>query len=594
MKNITITLLTFLLTISMVKAQRVQDPKIIFSDNFESYEDGAYLAGSSSNWTTWGNEPSGLEDPLISTEQFIDTKSVKIIKNNDLVYKLGNKTSGEYEIDFSLFIKEGCGGYYNIQHYEKTGIEWAFNMYFSETGSGYIERKGEKVSFDHANGEWFSIKNKIFLDKDSVYVYLNDKKIDGWKFSSQTNSKEGEKQLGSINFFGGGIAGETIEFFIDNFEYKENEKGNLFPKIKLSTDNIDYSVKNNSSKEQKFTITNEGTADMNYHIYASYLRKSSNELEEEEEELTYNRGVNHTLSFGKEDDLYPKEVKIGAYYPVEMIEDYIGMEICEISVFTHIIPNQSKVCIWEMGEGNTPGPGKLIVEQEFEARTEAWNSVKLDKPVLLKGEGVWVGFFYSQDTYNTKYPGIDDGPVNENGDWFSSGGTGWTRLKHASPHRGNWCIKAKVKGDAFNGWLSIDTREGNLEPDNSKEIAMTAAPVGLSIEDDYTAEVKVISNDRNAPLKVINVKLDVLDFLAEDGRQAFVKIYPTLAKDFVKVESNIDIYKIQLIDNRGKVVSHADVNGRTHALNVKGLPSGMYFIKYATEAGEDVSKIIIK
>lgn len=37
-----------------------------FSDDFESYTAGGYLAGQSSDWTTWNNKPGTTEDVKIS------------------------------------------------------------------------------------------------------------------------------------------------------------------------------------------------------------------------------------------------------------------------------------------------------------------------------------------------------------------------------------------------------------------------------------------------------------------------------------------------------------------------------------------------
>lgn len=66
--------LLFLLTLAHKHAQTT------FSDDFEAYNNNAYLAASSSVWTTWSNAPGTSEDVKISTDfAKSETKSVKII-----------------------------------------------------------------------------------------------------------------------------------------------------------------------------------------------------------------------------------------------------------------------------------------------------------------------------------------------------------------------------------------------------------------------------------------------------------------------------------------------------------------------------------
>lgn len=43
--------------------------QVSFSDNFESYTNGAYLAQSNSKWSTWSNKPGTGEDAKITDEQ---------------------------------------------------------------------------------------------------------------------------------------------------------------------------------------------------------------------------------------------------------------------------------------------------------------------------------------------------------------------------------------------------------------------------------------------------------------------------------------------------------------------------------------------
>ena len=65
-------------------------------------------------WTTWDYNPGGTKDALISDDHAQGTRSVKIDNGNDLVLKLGDKTTGAYRISLDMYIPEGKEGYFNI------------------------------------------------------------------------------------------------------------------------------------------------------------------------------------------------------------------------------------------------------------------------------------------------------------------------------------------------------------------------------------------------------------------------------------------------------------------------------------------------
>ena len=165
-----ITMLAFLFTTFNLQAQQRE---LVYEDDFESYAVDDFLAQSNPEmWTTWSNAPGGAEDAQISDEQASSgIKSVKVDGVTDLVLKLGNKTSGVYEINFNFYVPTGMGGYYNIQHYEAPGVEWAFEIYFQANGTGFMNAGGDNAAtFTYAQGEWFRINNYIVLEADWAQV----------------------------------------------------------------------------------------------------------------------------------------------------------------------------------------------------------------------------------------------------------------------------------------------------------------------------------------------------------------------------------------------------------------------------------------
>ncbi len=70
--------------------------------------------------------------------------SVKVDGSTDLVKPLGDLTSGNFELSFNMYVPANFAGYYNIQHFEQPGIEWALEVYFDDDGTGYIHAGGQK------------------------------------------------------------------------------------------------------------------------------------------------------------------------------------------------------------------------------------------------------------------------------------------------------------------------------------------------------------------------------------------------------------------------------------------------------------------
>jgi hypothetical protein len=115
----------------------------LYYDDFEGYTVGSFIAVNNPTWwTTWSNLPGSGEDGQISDiYSSSPTKSVLIDlvpAASDLILKLGNKTSGAYELDFDMYVETNFAGYFNIQHFQSPGIEWAYEVYFDKNGTGRL------------------------------------------------------------------------------------------------------------------------------------------------------------------------------------------------------------------------------------------------------------------------------------------------------------------------------------------------------------------------------------------------------------------------------------------------------------------------
>ncbi|MBM3436368.1 MAG: hypothetical protein FJY07_09170, partial [Bacteroidetes bacterium] len=195
----------------------------LYEDDFESYNVGDYLAVANPTWwTTWSGTPGSGEDAVIS-DDFASSgiKSAKVAGVTDAVLKLGDKTTGKYQLTFKMYIPTGYGGYYNFQHYESPGIEWAFEVYFGATGAGYLNAGATSVAgFNYAHDTWVDIMNVIDLTNDWTELYIGGNLIYEWPFSWQANSQSGLLQLGGVDFYAGAPTGETPVYYFEDLVFE--------------------------------------------------------------------------------------------------------------------------------------------------------------------------------------------------------------------------------------------------------------------------------------------------------------------------------------------------------------------------------------
>ena len=195
-----------------------------YFDDFESYTAGGYLAEQGDCWTTWSGTTGGDEDAFVVDEQaYSGANSVKVEgSSTDLIFPLGNKTEGHYEVSMYLYVESGYGGYYNLMHEFGDYNEWAIQIYFASDGSGYIHAGGANAAtFTYPVGTWFKSVVLVNLDSDYAELWINDVFVHGWQWSLQSGGDPGLNQLGVVDIFAAAPSGDSPMFFFDDFEYKE-------------------------------------------------------------------------------------------------------------------------------------------------------------------------------------------------------------------------------------------------------------------------------------------------------------------------------------------------------------------------------------
>ena len=591
----------------------------IFQDDFESYNVGDYLALNSNTWTTWSNAPGTDEDAYVVDEQAASpTKSVEVEgSKTDLILPMGNKTSGKYQINMKYYVVSGNGGYFNIQHYEQPGIEWAYEVYFTATGDGYMNAAGNQSAFfTYNHDEWINLKSIIDLDIDTAWFYVNDQLVHKWQFSTKANGDPGTLQLGGMDIYAGAPQGETCHYYMDDVEYIELVPGTDVPVINVDNSAINATLATGDSTGTTFSMGNDGKADLNYQIVVTYpgnnkalnrepagfhapkslvtdiekapSANTTGTAPSSRDAVLHYDDDNYT-AIGSQNDY---EWRVAAKFPSNIVKPYIGMYLTSVDVFTNDPGNGFKLQVYGMGSYNTPGPGDLLLEQPFTANTQAWTNIVLDTPIYIDGQDLWVGYWVS-GTGGTYVPGTDEGlNYNTDGDWMAAG-PGWSHLGDNPSLKYNWNIRANLTGEPIVQWLSTDPAEGTLAPDQYIDVNVSMDATGLS-SNVYNGKLNIRNNDQENELVTITVLLNVTVGINENGEKEYVTMYPNPATNYLRIGSNGQIQQIIITNTIGQVVYNKQPNRASETVNTSQYDKGVYFVTVKTLNGTTTQKIMIQ
>lgn len=593
----------------------------IYQTDFEEFTVGTQLAESDESgfWTTWSDDPGSAEDAYITDEESASPTNSAIIEGvNDMVFKMGDKTSGEYAFEIDYFIPSGFGGYINVQHFESPGIEWAFEAYFgatdgNENGYMYAGDPAEQP-FTFMHDEWMTLTFVFDLDIDSAAFLIDDVLLAEWQFSLQAQGDPGTLQLGGMNIFAGAPGTDTPKYYIDNVGYIVIDPGVQSAIIDVTPTSIFTSLEQGQTETDMFTIGNSGQEDLEFEIVTVYPQdgKSANVQEAKgthtpkslyqtpefsstnttadapssRDELLHYDGENVGGAIGSSGGDY--EWRVAAMFPADIVAPYIGMEINQIHVFINDPGIAYTAQIYDMGSFNTPGPGDLIMEQDFTATPYGWNIIDLDTPVAIDGQNIWVGYWVSS-TMNSYTPGTDEGPADPNGDWIAFG-PGWGHLSDNPDLNYNWNIRANLTGEPIIQWLSTDIDAGIIGQDLSTDIEVTIDANGLEPEM-YTGKFYVRNNDPMNEEVHVSVTLGVTVGVNELGENVYVAVYPNPASTILHLNTNGNITKVNLVNTIGQVV-YSSANGND--IDISQLERGVYFVNVETESGTTTQKVLVQ
>jgi thiol-disulfide isomerase/thioredoxin len=149
----------------------------VFTDDFESYTVGDYLASSSSDWTTWSGNSGGTDDvKIVDTQASSGANSIYFASSlqngglTDVVLPFAAEyNTGDFYLETKLRVGTGKNAYFNLQETSTIGESWNLNFNFNTNGTFTIDNpnSGEMLNGTYSQGNWFTVKVTADLNTSS-------------------------------------------------------------------------------------------------------------------------------------------------------------------------------------------------------------------------------------------------------------------------------------------------------------------------------------------------------------------------------------------------------------------------------------------
>jgi hypothetical protein len=280
-----------------------------------------------------------------------------------------------------------------------------------------------------------------------------------------------------------------------------------------------------------------------------------------------------------------------AKFPASMVNEYAGMELTQVRIFINEVDAADEFAARIYGMNLDYLPGPILAEESFSALALDWNVIDLAVPVAVTGEDIWVACYVNQAALT--YPlGVDGGPANFNGNWFSAG-PGWSHLTSGDY---NWNIQAVLTGDPIEGWLSVSPEMGTVTAGSFDEVMVSYDATNL-VEGVYMADLVFTSNDPAHQYMEVPVTLTVeggIGIGEEETSRIEMLVYPNPTNNVLNVQSNLNIEKLSIYNHIGQAVQEVMVNEKTASINVSSIESGVYFVRIETAEGYSTQKLVIE
>lgn len=194
----------------------------LIDDNFDFYIPGP-MGNQAPWWTTWSGVTGTAEDiQVVMDNSLSGTQSGYIGPGGvtpDALLLLGNQSTGQYTVQWQMFVPAGAVAYWNIQEDETPGVQWNDEFYVGATAfggaPGVITSLQTGLTVPYPEDQWFLIIHEIDMDALTYSI-----EVDGAPFL--TNETYIGTQLGAIDFFSIDV---NNEYWVDDVLYLDEFLG---------------------------------------------------------------------------------------------------------------------------------------------------------------------------------------------------------------------------------------------------------------------------------------------------------------------------------------------------------------------------------
>jgi hypothetical protein len=192
-----------------------------FSDNFDSYTAGEFLALQSAGaWTTWSNSPGGTEDALVSNANASSGANSVYFTSSadgggpvDQVKQFGVLNTGQFSLEWNMFVETGKAAYFNLQKTAVMGNTYSLNANFNDDGSLTLDDASAiNLTTSFTQNVWFNFRIDINFNTNHWELFIDD--VSKGSFSNSVN------QVAAIDIYP--VDQNTpfsSGFYVDDFQY---------------------------------------------------------------------------------------------------------------------------------------------------------------------------------------------------------------------------------------------------------------------------------------------------------------------------------------------------------------------------------------
>ncbi len=173
----------------------------IFQDKFDNYNVG-FISPQSASWNKWNNNTYDGEVVGGATKILkVDYKeNVAWTEQADFILDLGPRTTGNYQLEFDMWLYSNNTANFNIQKYIRT--EMGSHFYIGKNGQGTIYLKGAAYkNFTFPTNKWAKVRFDVNLSANVTALYIDGIYKGSWTCteSLQTNAPD-TKLFRGLNF----------------------------------------------------------------------------------------------------------------------------------------------------------------------------------------------------------------------------------------------------------------------------------------------------------------------------------------------------------------------------------------------------------